>query len=63
MGYGAHEGIKYSLLYSDESAHLAADDFWHNAGFCLFYVSHHVNGDFIKEGSENRAPSTAPGYC
>jgi len=29
--------MKYSLLCFDESAHLAADDFWHSAIFFTFF--------------------------
>lgn len=31
--------MKYSLPYFDESAHLAADDSWHDAPFWFFHAS------------------------
>lgn len=44
--------MRHSLLYFDESAHSAADDFWHSAiflGFFFFYIAHCVNGDFMEK--------------
>lgn len=31
--------MKYSLPYFDESAHLAADDSWHDAPFWFFHAT------------------------